>query len=108
MALLSRGLVRISHSSIPVSILAPLGVIVVATLVLTVARILASLAWTSGSRARVGGALGRVRVGIELEGVTIIIVGLEIVARQARNWNLADWRGCAVPFLGIIWLPTDV
>jgi hypothetical protein len=56
----------------------------------------------------VGGALGAVFVGVELEAGAGIVVGFDVVAGQAGERNAATGRTAGIAFTGVVGLLADI
>ena len=90
LALLARGPVCIGSAALPAVVLAALGIGVHAAVVLNVAGVLASLSWLAST---VRWALVGVGECVKLEAVSGLIVIVDVVASQAWEGNVSDWRG---------------
>ena len=58
--------------------------------------------------ATVGIAVVGVGVGVEFEAVALLVVGVDVVAGQAGERDLADGGLRAVAFGGVVWLRADI
>jgi len=86
-------------------VLAALGVHADAAIVLGLAGVLAAL-WDRVLA--VSGALGGVRVAVELEAGARVEFLLIVIASEAREGNATAWRTAGVAVIGVVWLLADI
>lgn len=82
-----------------------MGVGVHTAVVLVVTGVLATL---SRAGSVVGRAFVGIGVGVELEAVACLVVGVDVVAGQAWKRDVTNGRAGGVTFAWVVWLLADV